>query len=117
MNKGLFLLLYLMLFISTYVVRYVVMMYGGSVGYSYSMPDNINFLGSAEKILLCIYIIMTIISYIYGRKVGKRYLLVFPFAAGIFDTFFLIVMFVPTILNLAGFIIGATSHPINHKIK
>jgi hypothetical protein len=79
-------------------------MSGSTVGYSVGSGED--FLGTAEIILILIYGFMVFLASSRGKNTQKGYLFIFPLIAGIIDVFFPIIIFVPTIFNVAAMILG-----------
>lgn len=70
------------------------------------------FLGS-----LIIYIIMTIIVYIRGSAIQKKYIAAFPVVAGFFDLVLVFIPFVPTVMNIITLVMGVMNDKSNSVVK
>jgi len=66
------------------------------------------YVGAATIILMTgSYVVLALISFIRGHRIGKPWLVAFPIIGGIFDVVLVIVPFVPTVMHLLTLILGS----------
>lgn len=118
MNRNTFLVLYLALFLLTYVIRYIVLFLDGTVGYSFDLFDLSNaYIGHAEGILLIIYAAMAYLCFKRGEENRRNYLVAFPIIGGFFDVFLVLFIFVPTVMNILGLILGVAETQADKPVQ
>ncbi len=111
MTNKKFIFLYLIGFFMTYIVRYLFVMSGETVGVSFSVgtgdyASGESFLGGAEWVLIAVYAFMAYVAFSRGKACDKNYLYWFPVIGGIIDVFFMLLVFIPTVFNVIGLILG-----------
>ena len=98
-SRGAFLALFLIPCAMTYFVGWFSLLLGlatGGVGY---------FL--AKVVLGGLYVWMMAASFLRGAANGRRWAVVLPIFAGIFDVFLVFVPFVPSVFNVIALVVGA----------
>ena len=52
------------------------------------------------------YVVMALACFYRGKRTDKKWLVVFPVLGGLFDMFFGIIPFVPSVLNIVALVVG-----------
>ncbi len=58
------------------------------------------------------YAIMAIACYLRGKATDRRWLTLFPVLGGLFDMFFGIIPFVPSVMNVVALVVGIQSRKV-----
>lgn len=98
-SRGAFFALFLIPCALTYIVGWISPLLGlatGGVGYFLARI----FLGG-------LYVWMAAASFLRGAANGRRWAVVLPIFAGIFDVFLVLVPFVPSVFNVVALVVGA----------
>ena len=100
MTTPVFIIIYVVLMIPTYVWNYII-----AVDAIASEAGQINFTWNIIQIIN--YLLLTVVAFLRGRRVGKGYIAAFPFVGGIFDVILIFIPFVPTVMNIVTIVLGA----------
>lgn len=80
--------------------------------------DNFDNLVFAANIALFInYIILIAIAYSRGKKVDKKYIVIFPIIAGLFDVILAFIPLVPTVMNIIAIVSGVSGNKVVYVVQ
>ena len=81
-------------------------------------PDLINnMVGTVTLILLINYIILILVAYCRGKAIDKKYIVIFPVIAGLFDVVLAFIPLVPTIMNITALITGVSGNKVVYVVQ
>ncbi|GEM_PF-5008618 len=61
---------------------------------------------ATQCLMIFTYLALIYIAYLRGKYIGKNYLMILPFIAGLFDLMITTVLLVPTVMNVTALCIG-----------
>lgn len=113
-NGVIYSLTYLFFTFLTYLWRFSIF----STTMSKDNPDLINnMVGTVTLILLINYIILILVAYCRGKAIDKKYIVIFPVIAGLFDVVLAFIPLVPTIMNITALITGVSGNKVVYVVQ
>lgn len=89
-----------------------------SVAMNKNVDSNIEGMASAAIwVLLINYVILVLIAYYRGKAIDKKYIIIFPIIAGLFDVILVFIPLVPTIMNITALITGVSENKVVYVVK
>ena len=98
MNKAAFFILFVILMLPTYFMRYL------AVGEELTIEN-------AQWVLAGLYLAMTVVCIMRGKRNDKVYVAAFPAFAGVFDLFLPFIPLVPTVMFIVTIVVGMSDKP------
>ena len=113
-NGVIYSLTYLFFTFLTYLWRFSIF----STTMSKDNPDLINnMVGTVTLIFLINSIILILVAYCRGKAIDKKYIVIFPVIAGLFDVVLAFIPLVPTIMNITALITGVSGNKVVYVVQ